>query len=161
LLMRRVDNFMESAGDTAMKRELEEEFNQKVEGYRKALLYYARQCDWETFEAKAGNMFDYVESVEFRELERRFFTTFNLILGVLILAVIGFLFADFGGHQEWIQLKSRFLFSGIAVCSFELYFYLDYRIYLNVKTNFYPQRRKRFIKGIEQDFRGLASVGSQ
>jgi hypothetical protein len=139
-----------------MKRKLKEQFNQEVESYRKALLYFAKKSDWETFEARAGKMFDYLESIEFQELERRFFNTFSLILAVLILAVIIFFNLDFEVHQEWMRMKSTFLFSAIAVCSFEVYFYVNYRYFINVKTTYYPQRRKRFILGIEEDFRKYA-----
>ena len=140
-----------------MKQELKKQFNHEVETYRKSLLYYAKKADWATFEAKAGRMFDYMESIEFQELERRFFTTFNLILGALILAVAGFLSMDFEVHQELQQMRGSFLFCALAVCSFELYFYLDYRIYMNIKTTYYPQRRSRFIQGIEADFRSYTS----
>jgi len=136
-----------------MKRELEQQFNQEVETYRKSLLYYAKKADWAMFEAKAGKMFDYVESIEYRELERRFFNTFNLILGSLILALVGFFSMDFEVHQELMRMKSSVLFCAIAVCSFEVYFYVDYRIYMKVKTTYYRQRRTRFIRGIEADFR--------
>lgn len=136
-----------------MKKELAEQFNQEVETYRRALLYYAKICDWQTFEAKAGRMFDYVESVELRELERRFFNAFNLILGALIMAVIIYFNVDFEAHLEWVRWKNVFLLSAIAACSFELYFYLDYRIYIKVKTTYYRKRRENFIRGLEEDFR--------
>jgi len=135
-----------------MKRELERQFNHEVEIYRKALLYYAKKCDWQMFEAKAGKMFDYVESIEYQELERRFFNTFSIILGAVILTVVCCLNVDYAVHQEWLPMKSRLLFSAVAVCSFELYFYLDYRIYMNVKTRHYPKRREKFIHAIEKDF---------
>jgi hypothetical protein len=136
-----------------MQRQLEEQFNQEVETYRKALQYFAKKRDWETFAAKAGKMFDYVESIEFKELERRFFNTFGIFLTALVLAVVIFFNVDFEVHQELMRMKGTFLFSGIAACSFELYFYLNYRFYINVKTTYYPQRRKKFIRGIEDDFR--------
>lgn len=139
-----------------MKRELRQQFNHEVETYRRSLLYYAKKADWATFEAKAGRLFDYVESVEFRELERRFFNTFGLILGALILAVAAFFSVDLEVHRELQQMRGSFLFCALAACSFELYFYLDYRIYMKVKTGFSPQRRNRFIQGIEADFRNYA-----
>src|SRR5512142_975493 len=101
-----------------MKRELAERFNREVENHRKALLYYARKCDWETFKAKAGRLFDYVESVEFRELERRFYSIFNLILGFLVLAVIGLMMVDFQVHQELLRFKNTFVVSALAVSGY-------------------------------------------
>jgi hypothetical protein len=139
-----------------MKRQLAVRFNQEVENHRKALLYYARKCDWETFEAKAGRLFDYVESIEFMELERRFFTVFNLILGFLILAIVGFLTVDFEVHRELFRFKNSFVMTALAVSSFELYFFIDYRLYIGVKTRCYKKRRENFIRNIERDFRGFA-----
>src|SRR5512143_852703 len=139
-----------------MKRQLAERFNQEVENHRKALLYYARKCDWETFHAKAGRLFDYLESIEFRELERRFYSVFSLVLGFLVLAVIGLMTVDFQVHQELPRLKNAFVMSAIAVSSFELYFYVDYRMYVDVKTRCYRKRRETFIREIERDFRGFA-----
>jgi hypothetical protein len=144
-----------------MKKELAELFNQEVESYRNRLLYYARNCDWETFEEKTGRMFDYVESIEFRELERRFYMVFNLILVVLVLGVILLCSVDFQAHQELLRLKSGFILSGLAVSSFELYFYIDYRIFIGFKTFSYKKRRENFIQGIEQDFRSYAVQGER
>lgn len=136
-----------------MKKALADQFNHEVETYRKALLYHAKTSDWETFEAKAGSMFDYVESVEFQELERRFFRTFGMMLGVIVIAVTLFLNIDFGVHQEWLQWKNSFLFSSIAACTLEIYFYINYRTYIDVKTFSQKNRREKFIHGIEADFR--------
>jgi hypothetical protein len=55
-------------------------------------------------------------------------------------------------------MKSSFLFVAVAVCSFELYFYLDYKIYINAKTSYYPARRRKFIQGIEEDFRKYVRI---
>lgn len=144
-----------------MRRDLAEQFNREVDNYRKALLYYARKCDWETFEDKAGRLFDFVETVEFRELERRFFKVFYLILSVLILAVIGLISLNFEGNQELMRLKNIFIISSLAGSSFELYFYVDYRMYIDVKTRLYRTRREKFVRGIERDFRGYAVQTTQ
>ena len=136
-----------------MKRGLEKQFNQDVENYRKALLYHARISDWETFKAKAGKMFDYVEAIEYSELERRFFKNFNVVLVVLIVIVVALFNIDFGATPELMRLKNAFVLAGLGVSSFELYFYVDYRIYMRVKTVHYAERRERFIRNIESDFR--------
>jgi hypothetical protein len=136
-----------------MKRRLEKQFNHDVENYRKALLYHARTSDWETFKAKAGRMFDYVEAIEYSELERRFFKNFNAILVVLIVMVVSLFNIDFAVTPELMRLKNAFVLVGLGMSSFELYFYVDYRIYMRVKTVHYSERRERFIKNIESDFR--------
>ena len=108
-----------------------------------------------TFQAKAGRLFDYLESIEFRELERRFYSIFSLVLGFLVLAVIGLVTVDFQVHQELLRLKNAFVMSAVAVSSFELYFYVDYRMYVDVKTRCSRKRRETFIREIERDFRGF------
>ena len=136
-----------------MKKEQEQEFNQGMENYRKALLYHARISDWETFKAKAGKMFDYVEAIEYSELQRRFFTNFNVILAVLIVIVIALFKVDFAVTPELVRLKDAVVLAGLGVSSFELFFYVNYRTYIRVKTFHYAERRERFIRNIEQDFR--------
>jgi hypothetical protein len=136
-----------------MKNGLEKQFNQEVENYRKALLYHARTSDWETFKTKAGKMFDYVEAIEYSELERRFLTNFNVILVVLIVIAVALFKVDFAVTPELMRLKNTMILAGLGVSSFELYFYLDYRLYMRVKTLHYPERREKFIRNIEKDFR--------
>ena len=136
-----------------MKRGLEKQFNQDVENYRKALIYHARISDWETFKAKAGRLFDYVEAIEYSELERRFFKNFNVILVMLIVVVVALFNINYGVMPELMRLKNAFVLAGIGMSSFEVYFYVDYKIYLRVKTVHYAERRERFIRNIESDFR--------
>lgn len=136
-----------------MKRGLEKKFNHDVETYRKALLYHARISDWETFEAKAGSMFDYVEAIEYSEVERRFFANFNSILAVLIVIAVALFKVDFTVTPDLMRFKNAMVLAGLGVSSFELYFYLNYRTYIRVKTFHYAERRERFIRNIEKDFR--------
>ncbi len=140
-----------------MKRELADQFNREVENYRRALLYHAQTRDWKTFQAKAGRMFDYLESIEFKELERRFFRIFNIILGALIVVVIAVFNVDFEMYGKLLPLKNNVLFSAIAVSSFELYFYIGYRRYIGARTAHYQKRREKFIRVIERDFRAYTA----
>jgi len=135
-----------------MKKGLKQQFNEEVENYRKALLYHARISDWETFKAKAGKMFDYVEAIEYSELERRFFTHFNVILAVLAVIVFALFKVDFAVTPALLRLKNAMVLAGLGISSFELYFYLDYKIYVRVKTVHYRERREKFIRNIEKDF---------
>jgi len=136
-----------------MKRGREKQFNQDVENYRRALLYHARISDWETFKAKAGRMFDYVESIEYSELERRFFKNFNAVLVVLIAIAISLFQVDFEITPELLRIKNLVVFAGILASTFELYFYINYRTYVKVRSTYYAERREKFIRDIEQDFR--------
>jgi len=144
-----------------MKRGQEQQFNQDVETYRKALLYHARTQDWETFAAKAGRMFDYVESIEIFELERRFFANFSVILAVLVAIVVALVNVDFTVTAELMRLKNAMILTSLGVSSFEVYFFLDYRIYIRVKTHHYEERRKKFIRNIERDFRNYLLRGER
>jgi hypothetical protein len=136
-----------------MKRGLEKQFNQDVENYRQALLYHARTSDWETFKTKAGRMFDYVEEIEYSELERRFFANFNGILAGLIVIAVALFSVDLTVTPELVRLKNVMVLAGLGVSSFELYFYLNYRAYIKVKTVHYAERRAKFIRNMETDFR--------
>jgi len=138
-----------------MKKELAEQFSQEVEGHRRALLYYAEVSEWEEFKARAGRLFDYVESVEFSELERRFFNIFTPILSALGLVVIALFGVDFEVYTEWRGIRNAFLLSALTASSFELYFYLDFRMYVRIRTAYSRKRRESFIRNMEQDFRGF------
>jgi len=137
-----------------MKRGWKDQFNQDVENFRRALLYHARTCDWVTFKAKAGRLFDYVESIEYAELERRFFKNFTAVLVALIAIAVALFQVDLAAEPGLLRLKNLMVLAGLGVGSFELYFYINYRTYLKVRTFHYAARRERFIRNIELDFRG-------
>jgi hypothetical protein len=136
-----------------MTRGWREQFNRDVENFRRSLLYHARISDWETFKAKAGRMFDYLESIEYSELERRFFKNFNAVLAALIAIAVALFQVDFTVAPELLRLKHFMVLAGLGIGSFELFFYINYRTYVRVKTDNYAERRERFIRSIEQDFR--------
>lgn len=138
-----------------MKRAHAEQFSREVEEYRRALLYYAGAREWEEFKARAGRMFDYIESIEFSEIERRFFRIFNPILVLLLFAIGVLLNVDFTRHEELLQIKNLFILAALATSSFELYFYLNYRVYIGLRSANAKRRREVFIRCIEQDFRGF------
>ena len=138
-----------------MKRGRAEQFNQKVEAYRKALLYHSRTRDWQSFKVKAGRMFDYMEAVEHSELERRFYRNFSVILAVLTAIVVALFKVNVEVVPELIRFKNMMVLAGLGVSSFELYFYIDYRVYMRVKMVHYTERRERFIRNIEKDFEDL------
>ena len=139
-----------------MTRERGARFNEDVERYRRALLYFARASDWKTFRTKAGRLFDYLESVEFAELERRFFKNFSFILAALIVIAISLFQVDFTAAPELLRLKYFMVLAGLGMGSFELFFYIDYRTYVRVRTVNYEERRERFIRSIQQDFASFA-----
>ena len=138
-----------------MKKELAEQFSREVDSYRKALLFYARKNDWEEFKAKAGRLFDYVESIEHVELERRFFSVFYVMLAALVLTVIALFSINFEVSPELMRLKNTVMLAALAVSSFELYFFINYRTYIGTRTSIYTELHENFIKGIERDARSF------
>jgi ABC-type multidrug transport system fused ATPase/permease subunit len=138
-----------------MKKERAEQFSREVETYRRSLLYYARKRDWEEFKAKAGRLFDYVETIEYSELERRFFTVFGIVLAALVLSTITLFGVNFEISPELMRLKITIILIALAATGYELYFYLNFRMYVDIRTSHYGQRRENFIRNIEQDFRSF------
>jgi hypothetical protein len=138
-----------------MRKKLAEQFSREVESYRRALLFCAKKSDWEEFKAKAGKLFDYVEAVERVELEKRFFSVFSVILAALVVAVIVLFSVNFEISPESMRLKNTVLFTAIVVSSFELYFFINYRTYAGIRTSLYKERREKFIRNIEKDFRSF------
>lgn len=136
-----------------MKRDLAHAFNNEIERYKNALLEYAGTCDWDTFKAWAGKLFDYVESVERSELERRFFRTFSVILGVLIADVLVIVTLGPELPPDLSGLRYGIIIAAVAGAFFEFYFFLGFKMYKGNKIAWYRQRRERFIRDIERDFK--------
>jgi hypothetical protein len=139
-----------------MKRELNEIFNKEVDRYRNALLFYAKQCQWDTFKANAGRLFDYVESIEMSEIERRFFNISKIIVAVISALIVVILKLDITALPEITGLKQLIILVAIGICGFEIFFFLNFKVFKKHKAAFYKKRRERFIVGIERDFKNIA-----
>ena len=138
-----------------MNRTLHNTFNKEVSRYRNSLLFFAKMCDWETFKSNAGNLFDYIESVEIKEIERKFFRIFKVILGVLFFAVFFIISIHTETNAEMSQTREIMIISALAGCCYELYLFISFRFYMKHKMNFYKKRRERFIFNIQGDFRDI------
>ncbi len=138
-----------------MTLELERTFNRVVERYRKNLLLNAGKCEWDAFREKAGALFDYLESIEIAEVERRFFSAFKILLFLLFLTVVVILKIDLNSYPQLGRLKEAITFAAVAGCCYELYFYLSFRKYMQLKSILHKIRRQRFIRDIEKDFRDI------
>jgi len=138
-----------------MNEELRKAFNETIHGYKKTLVNCAKRCEWDTFKLIAGKLFDYVETIEVSELERRFFRVFRLIMIALFLMIVCALRVDPASYPEIEGLKRFMTLTAIGGSCFELYFFLNFRLYMEHKTTFYKTRKARFIKNIEKDFRGM------
>ena len=139
-----------------MKKEHAEQFNQEVDRYRTALLTAARISDWGAFKTRAGKLFDYIETVESSERERKFFSVFNAFLSVLVAVVVMLLAMDFIATTAALEVRRTCILMALAGSGFELFFFVDFRLYNEARKSDYARRRQRFILGIEQDFRSLA-----
>ncbi len=136
-----------------MEKELHAAFNEEVNRYRNILLYCARRKEWETFKLNAGKLFDYVESIEMSETQKRFLRVFAIVMAVLFCVaalILGFDPAPYG--EEVIKVRQLMTVMAILGCCFELFFFASFRHYMENKTVSYKKRRSLFISIIERDF---------
>jgi hypothetical protein len=138
-----------------MKRTLSDKFNHEVNKYKNSLLFCAKQSEWDTFKEHAGRLFDYVESIEVSEFERRFFRIFKTVLGFLLLAVIVILKMNPDMYPGLANIKDKMIVLAVAGCCFEVYFFYNFRMYMKGKTLYYKKRRQKFIYNIENDFKEM------
>jgi hypothetical protein len=138
-----------------MDREFANRINEEIERYKNALLHYAKQCEWETFKSKAGALFDYLEAIELSEIQRKFFRMFRLILFVLVIIIVIILKMNGETYPSLLRFKDSMIIMAIAGSCFELYFFLDFRLYVEHKMSWHEKRREQFIRNIEKDFREI------
>jgi hypothetical protein len=138
-----------------MDHALRSKFNDEVERYRRALIHYAKACEWDMFEKKAGILFDYLETIERRVIERSFFIRFFVILAMLVATAVIIVKMEGQVFPVFLKYKNAMVLTAIAVSSFELYFYVDFRMYVKAKMSWYRKRKEQFIKNIEKDFKEI------
>lgn len=146
---------------TGMDKRMMEAFNQEVENYRRALVYFARKCDWAEFKARAGRLFDYLEFVEATVREQKFYRVFFSILAMLVVAGLLITGWNPGENADLQRYKQNFLFVLLAVSSFELFFYINFRRYVEIRESLFSRRRADFIRDLEQDFQQYAEEPMQ
>ncbi len=139
-----------------MTRELARQFNDEVERYRRSMLYFAVKRDWDEFKSRAGGLFEYVETVEATERERRFYAVFSAIRAMLVLGVLIVLGVDPRVNAVWAEHRQMALMLSLAGCGFEVFFYVNFRTYVQARMAGYQRRRDAFIRNIERDFRSFA-----
>jgi hypothetical protein len=137
----------------AVKKEQAARFSEEMEQYRRALSHFALQGDWAAFRSRAGSLFDYVETVETAERERRFFLLFGAVLAVLIAAVVAIVGIEPGVHPKWPHYRNLLVLMSALGSSFEVYFFINFRLYTDERMLCCKQRREVFLQGIESDFR--------
>lgn len=135
-----------------MDREWYNRINEEIEGFRKALVHYAKACEWDIFEKKAGILFDYLESIERTALEKKFFRVFLAILAVVAAAVVSLVQLDSHVFPALLKYRDAIILVAIGACCFELFFFLNFRTYVKARMSWYRERRERFIRNIRADF---------
>ena len=140
-----------------MTRELARQFSEEVEQYRRAMLYFAARCDWEEFKARAARLFEYVETVETAERERRFFAVFNSVLALLAAGVLIAFGIGPGMPAALNEYRDLAVVLSLAGFGFELFFYMNFRTYVAARMAGLHRRRQAFIRNIENDFRSFTA----
>jgi hypothetical protein len=143
-----------------MKKELNKKFNEEMTRYKETLFFYAKKCDWESFKDNAGRLFDYVESIERLETERRFFNVSKVIVAILFPAVLAIMKVNPQLYPGFEKIKDQMIIIAIGGCCFEVYFFYTFRKYMQGKSVYYNRRKARFIRNIEEDFRDMSLPGS-
>jgi hypothetical protein len=138
-----------------MDYEFANRINEEIERFKNALLHHAKQCEWDSFKKKAGILFDYLEAIELSEIERKFFKIFRIILVVLAVAIVILWKMNGEAYPALLRFKDSLVIIAIAGSCFELYFFLDFRMYVEHKMSWYKKRREQFIRNIEKDFKEI------
>lgn len=138
-----------------MEKELNTKVNEEISRYKNTLLFYAKQCDWDTFQEKAGRLFDYAESIEMSEIKRRFLNISKIILAVLCFMLIALFKINPDVYPGLARIHELLLLTAVAICSFEVYFLYVFRMYIKGKSLYYDKRRKEFVINIESDFKNM------
>jgi len=138
-----------------MDQEFANRINEEVERYRTALLRDAKESEWQSFKSKAGKLFDYLEAIELSEIQRKFFRMFNIILLALVLIIVIILKMNGEAYPALLRFKDSMVITAIAGSCFELYFFLNFRLYVKHKMSWYKKRREQFIRNMEKDFKEI------
>ncbi len=136
-----------------MNKEIDRKINEQVTTYKNSLAFYAQICKWDAFADSAGLLFDYLESVEMSEFERKFFSISKVVAAVLVLTVLFIIRLSTGAYPDLLRFKEVLILFAIGGCCFEVYFLYNFRMYKRGKTIYYEKRRKKFIRDIKVDFR--------
>jgi len=138
-----------------MENELYNKFNEEINRYRNSLLFYAKKCDWDTFKDNAGRLFDYCESFEMSVIEKKVFRITKIVVAVLFFMVVLIVKLNPNIYPELARVKEVMTLIALLTCFFEVFFLLNYRMYMKGKMSCYKKRRERFVINIQQDFKDM------
>ncbi len=80
---------------------------------------------------------------------------FKLILFVLVIIIVIILKMNGEAYPSLLRFKDSMVIMAIAGSCFELYFFVDFRLYVEHKMSLYKKRREQFIGNMEKDFREI------
>ncbi len=136
-----------------MNDQFQEKLNPEIEQYKKALLFFARVCDWESFRTNAAKLFEYLESVEVSLLKKKFYRTIAIILIALAAALGVFSIVSSAGSPFFEKYRIVVAVGAVAGLFFELLLVLEMHLYLSFRASKQKRREARFIKGITDDIK--------
>ncbi len=134
-----------------MDEKFQEKLNAEIERYKKALLFFARVCDWESFRANAAKLFEYLESVEVSLLKKKFYRAVTIILIAIAAAVGVFSILSRNGGPFFEKYRVVVALGAAVGLFFELLLVLEMQLYLSFMASRQKRREARFIKGITDD----------
>jgi len=136
-----------------MKKELTKVLGREIGEFRTALIYNAKVCDWQSFERKAGMLFDYLESRELSFIRAVFLRIIRATLAVLIAAGAALWIASRGLSRAALPYENYLIVLILALFCFLVFFFLDFQIITKVKASRHGNKRQTFISSIEKDFK--------
>ncbi len=139
----------------ATQKRFTDKMNREIEEFRRALIFDAKSCDWDTFEGKAGMLFDYLESIEASEIRRVFSLIFRITGAGLLLAGLALALVSSGSNSAMLRFESVLIVLIAGGLIFEALFFVDFRVITRFKTSLRSRRRTRFVRNIEDDFRSF------
>lgn len=140
-----------------MREKAERKFNEEITRYKNTLLFYAKKCEWDSFKINAGKLFDYCESVEARAVQNEFFKISKIVVAGLFIMLLIILKIDPDIYPGFARAKELLILIAIAGCCFEVYFFFNFRKYMQGKTIYYKKRRDKFIRNIVIDFQNITA----
>lgn len=140
-----------------MNDETNRKFNEEITRYKNTLLFYAKKCEWDTFKINAGKLFDYCESFEARAVQNEFFKISKIVVAGLFFMLLVIIKIDPDVYPGFARAKELLTLIAIAGCCFEVYFFFNFRTYMQGKTLYYKKRRDKFIRNILMDFQNITA----
>ncbi len=127
--------------------------NDEISRYKKALIFFAKTCDWFAFHSNAARLFEYLESVELSLLKRKYHQVIEIISVALVLAIVVFSSVNITDSPLLIKYRGQLVLIAAAAILFELLLLIELRLYGDIKAKNQQKRKEWFIRNIEHDYK--------